>query len=197
MGRWHQNRQQIDSIRYFRLFYSLNGTKAKLKEGIIVITLHSVFIRISMNFSTANLCHHPTNAKLLLILATFFFQLFKSFQSFFFCQKKIFNEQFFMQITLIHAIQMCGHITSIMLWYSHLICWWKSGQRNTFANHKRCQFQFKYHNWSGKKGKQRMCITKLLISFHFPVRFFFSLCFDKETLWLGFCWMPQRKSAFY
>lgn len=84
---------------------------ATLKVGIIVITLHSPFIRISMNFLTTNFCH-SVNGGLLLIFATFSLQLFKSFQSFVFLLN-IFNEQFFMQITLIHAIQMCGHITSM------------------------------------------------------------------------------------
>lgn len=60
-----------------------------------------------------------------------------------------------------------------------------------FTNHKRCQFQFKYHkyhNWSGKKGSNECALQSFL--FHFPL----PTCRAQRTLWFGsLCSMPQRK----
>lgn len=94
------------------------------------------------------------------------------------------------------AIQMRGHIMNIS-WALILLLspiWFdvNRAKKHFYRNHKRCQFQFKYHNWSGKR-EQRMCITKHFISFS-VAPFFFN---KKRNPFDLILFNATKKSAFY
>lgn len=87
---------------------------------------------------------------------------------------------------------MRGHIMNISwalilllnpIWYNMI-----RPKKHFYRNHKWCQFQFKYHNWSGKR-EQRMCITKHFISF--SVAPFVEK--KEKTLWLDFVQCHKEK----